>query len=85
MLADVVGLLRCPVCADGFELRDSLTCSQGHAYDVARQGYVNLLGAAAPGTADTADMVRAREQFLGAGHYARLSDLVAEAAGTGSG
>ena len=49
-----------------------------HSFDRARQGYVNLMpGDAAPGTADTADMVQAREEFLRAGHYDPLAALLA--------
>lgn len=86
MLADVVRLLRCPAC--GAELHaapGSLRCNANHAFDVARQGYVNLLAGAAHGTADTTSMVQARAQFLAAGHYAPLAHLVAEAAGGGEG
>jgi 23S rRNA (guanine745-N1)-methyltransferase len=54
-----------------------LRCAEGHSFDIARQGYVNLV----PGQGDTAPMVEARESFLGAGHYRRLgSALVEEAA-----
>ena len=60
-----------------------LRCDAGHAFDVARQGYVNLLGAAAPGSADTAGMVQARAEFLAAGHYRPFAEAVAVAAGEG--
>jgi 23S rRNA (guanine745-N1)-methyltransferase len=75
-------LLRCPVCGSGFaEAGRSLRCASGHNYDVAHQGYVNLLpGGARPGTADTAEMVAARETFLAAGHFAGLRDLVCDVA-----
>lgn len=78
-------LLRCPVCASGFE-RDAgtLRCASGHSFDIARQGQVNLLGRAAPANADTPAMIAARERFLGAGHYAPIRTLVAAAA-AGSG
>jgi 23S rRNA (guanine745-N1)-methyltransferase len=70
------------VCGSGLERStSSLHCSQGHAFDVARQGYVNLLvGSRAPGNADTPAMVEAREQFLAAGHYEALPQLLAECA-----
>jgi 23S rRNA (guanine745-N1)-methyltransferase len=46
-------------------------------YDIARQGYVNMLpGDARPGTADTAEMVQARRDFLAAGHYSSLVALL---------
>lgn len=58
-----------------------LLCEEGHAFDVARPGYISLLaGAGAAGTADTAEMVAERAAFLGDGHYAGIADLVAELA-----
>lgn len=82
MLADVVEYLRCPVCGEPVSLdTGSLCCRLGHAYDVARQGYVNLLpGGAVPGTADTAQMVAARDEFLGRGHYDPIVVAVADMA-----
>jgi 23S rRNA (guanine745-N1)-methyltransferase len=73
------GFLSCPVCGGELRTTDrSLRCGQRHTFDRARQGYVNLLpGDAAWGTADTADMVRAREEFLRSGHYAPLAALLA--------
>jgi 23S rRNA (guanine745-N1)-methyltransferase len=59
----------------------ALRCADGHSFDIARQGYVNLMpGGARPGTADTAEMVAAREAFLSAGHYAPLAEAVADLA-----
>ncbi|MFC5754807.1 putative RNA methyltransferase [Actinomadura rugatobispora] len=80
MLADVVEHLACPVCGDSLALQTSaLRCPAGHAFDIARQGYANLLsGHARPGTADTPEMVRARESFLGAGHFAPLTELLSD-------
>jgi 23S rRNA (guanine745-N1)-methyltransferase len=77
MLADVVDLLRCPVCSHDLGLDDgSLRCPAGHSFDIARQGYVNLV----PGRADTPEMVEARDAFLSAGHYRPLSEALAEEA-----
>lgn len=76
----------CPVCGASFALSGPvLRCATGHAFDVARQGYVNLMpGGARPGTADSTEMVADRAAFLGAGHYAplaqALADLASEAA-----
>ncbi|GAA4223813.1 23S rRNA (guanine745-N1)-methyltransferase [Streptosporangium album] len=84
MLADVVDFLICPVCGDEFSLGDRvLRCPQGHAFDVAKQGYVSLLtGSQAPGTADSTAMVAAREAFLGAGYFGPLAEAVAGACRT---
>lgn len=82
MLADALGCIECPGC--GLPLAEeggALRCESGHTYDIARQGYVNLLpGGASAGTADTAEMVAAREVFLGKGHYAAIAEAVATAA-----
>lgn len=55
----------------------SLVCESRHSFDMARAGYVNLLGRAAPGNADTTQMVAARDRFLGAGHYRPITEAVA--------
>lgn len=69
-------MCRSPLTAEGGTLR----CGQGHTFDVARHGYVNLLGGgAATGTADTAEMVAAREAFLGARHYEHIAEALAAA------
>src|SRR5690606_7840195 len=83
VLADVVHHLVCPVCGADLALVDrGLRCPSGHTFDIARQGYANLLpGNARPGTADTPEMVRAREAFLTAGHFAALADNLARDVG----
>ncbi|MDG4793380.1 putative RNA methyltransferase [Micromonospora sp. WMMD1082] len=81
----VVDRLRCPVC--GEPLAEAVTgasralrCPRGHSFDIARQGYVNLLAGRAPHGGDTAEMVAARADFLAAGHYDVISAALAEAA-----
>ncbi len=79
VIVDWYGLLECPVCRAGLERRGgSLACTNGHCFDVARQGYVNLLsGGARPGTADTREMIEARVAFFASGHFRPLIDAVA--------
>jgi SAM-dependent methyltransferase len=76
-----VELLICPHC--GGELREnggSLICSRGHTMNIARQGYVSLLGRdSGTHTADSAEMVAARERFLAAGHFQPLVEALVEA------
>ena len=81
-------IIRCPLCAAPLErVGKSLVCTgseKRHTYDVAREGYVNLLP---PGkgknahTGDDAAMVRARMEFLSTGAYEKLSDEVARLIG----
>jgi 23S rRNA (guanine745-N1)-methyltransferase len=82
VLDDALDLLECPHCAGGLSRSGgSVTCANGHAFDVARSGYLSLLpGDAKLGTADTAEMVAAREAFLGAGHFEPLAEALGEEA-----
>lgn len=77
-----MAVLRCSVCATPLHPEGrSLRCARRHSFDIAKQGYVNLLHAkVAAGTADTSEMVAARAEFLATGHYAPLVTLLAEAA-----
>jgi 23S rRNA (guanine745-N1)-methyltransferase len=80
-LADALGLLACPHCGAELALDGaSVRCATGHAFDVARQGYLNLLSGARHPEGDSAAMVEARERFLAAGHFAPLERAVVEAA-----
>lgn len=78
-------LLACPVCAGELTRRDGVVgCPAGHRFDVARQGYLTLLGAGSrTDTGDTADMVAARQEFLDAGHFGPLTEAIVAAAGDG--
>lgn len=75
------GLLECPVCHAPLATADrSMRCPAGHAFDIARQGYVNLLsGRAHTKTGDTPEMLAARAAFLAAGHFAPLTLAIAGA------
>jgi 23S rRNA (guanine745-N1)-methyltransferase len=82
MLDDALDLLACPHCAGALSrCGGSVTCVNGHTFDVARSGYLSLLpGDAKLGSADTAEMVAAREAFLGAGHFEPLAEALADEA-----
>lgn len=73
-------LLRCPVCEEKITCSEMLcTCEHGHSFDVARQGYVNLLlaqqrNSKQPG--DSREMVLSRSRFLDAGYYQPVSDAL---------
>lgn len=83
-MENMINLLVCPHCGTPLSRENkSLRCDAGHTFDIAKAGYVNLLP---PGkeknarTGDERDMVKAREEFLSAGHYAAISDALADAA-----
>jgi 23S rRNA (guanine745-N1)-methyltransferase len=80
---DLVAVLRCPVCGESLALSGrTASCPSRHAFDLAKQGYLNLLPAASTGIeGDSAEMIEARSAFLGSGFYAPIRDtLIARAA-----
>lgn len=74
--------LLCPVCGIRLDRQERCwRCGNNHSFDLARQGYVNLLTvdrkhARHPG--DTKEMVAARKAFLDGGFYAPIAELVRE-------
>lgn len=75
-------LLRCPMDQTPLQVQGrSLLCQQGHSFDIARRGYVNLLGAGDKRSRDPGDskeMVVARQGFLNGGHYQAIAERVFE-------
>ena len=74
--------LICPICGKELNKTDkSYACPDGHSFDIARQGYVNLLTVQQkhslnPG--DTREQVLSRRAFLEAGYYAPIADALIE-------
>lgn len=77
-------VLRCPICGMELEREEkSWRCGSGHSFDIARQGYVNLLPvqfkhSRNPG--DTRQQVLARRAFLESGSYLPIAQAVSGAA-----
>ncbi|MBL4781279.1 MAG: methyltransferase domain-containing protein [Porticoccaceae bacterium] len=77
--------LACPIDTQRLVLHDrQLRCANGHSFDLARQGYVNLLPvqhkrSKHPG--DSKAMVAARQRFLDTAVYAPVADLLATTLG----
>ncbi len=80
--AQAVEYLICPHCGGALRQNGaSLICSGGHTSNIARQGYVSLLGRhAGTHTADSAAMIAARERVLGAGLFEPVAAALVEAA-----
>ena len=68
--------LICPICGEQLNLQQKrMVCVNSHSFDIARQGYVNLLPVQQkhslnPG--DTREQVLSRREFLDAGFYAPI-------------
>jgi 23S rRNA (guanine745-N1)-methyltransferase len=71
----------CPVCSADLEaIERRYACANGHSFDRAKEGYVNLLLAQHKKTADPGDgpaMMQARREFLSTGHYDFLAERIA--------
>ena len=76
--------LICPLCGKQLKkLEKNYCCENNHSFDIARQGYVNLLTVQQkhslnPG--DTREQVLSRRAFLEEGYYAPIADALAEEA-----
>jgi len=75
-------LLRCPICRLGLDARvGALACPNRHSFDLAREGYVNLLPGSRRRPADGGDrpeQLRHRRAFLDAGHFDFITAKIAE-------
>ena len=76
--------LICPICGKELNLSGrQYSCNDRHSFDLARQGYVNLLTVQQkhslnPG--DTREQVLSRREFLEAGYYAPIADALCRTA-----
>lgn len=78
-----MNILTCPVCAQHLERFDRIyKCAGGHSFDIAKEGYVNLLKSSKPGDnkGDNKEMARSRRDFLNKGFYRPLADKITECA-----
>ena len=74
----------CPVCRSGLSKNEkTYTCDNGHSFDIAKSGYVNLLMLSGKGKqhGDDREMIRARSDFLNRGFYDKLSLEICKCAG----
>lgn len=80
MIEPVTNLI-CPLDQQPLQQHDmSWRCNSGHSYDIAKQGYVNLLPVQKKRSKDPGDskaMIQARRRFLSQGFYQPLAEQVA--------
>ena len=70
-------MLICPVCGEKLMFCDKvMCCGNGHSFDVAKEGYVNLLRSSKSGDLIGDDKIsaRMRRDFLNKGYYAPLME-----------
>lgn len=73
-------MLLCPICQSPLTLTNKQwACVNRHSFDIAKEGYVNLLAVQhkrSKNPGDNADMIQARQQFMHGGHYQFLADAI---------
>ncbi len=84
-------VFKCPSCHNRLQTATaegakSYRCSNNHNFDMAKEGYLNLLLAQHkrsrnPGDSD--DMIRSRQRFLNGGYYQTLADAIVKQVGIG--
>lgn len=71
--------LKCPICSSAFSAGNndrSLTCSHGHNFDIARQGYVNFCGGFMGKLYENKELFRARRNIYDAGFFEGVEKAV---------
>ena len=75
-----MSVLTCPVCGEKLNMdgAKTLKCCNNHSFDIAKQGYVNLLLTSKSGDkkGDSRESAHARREFLQKGYYSFLRDYV---------
>jgi len=73
---------QCPLCQQPLSLNQrTYACPNNHQFDMAKEGYVNLMPAHHKRSKDPGDnkeMMQARRRFLEGGHYDPMRDKVAQ-------
>ncbi|MDN5994647.1 MAG: methyltransferase domain-containing protein [Lactococcus lactis] len=70
-------IISCPVCSHLLiKEQNTYKCENNHTFDLAKEGYLNLLLNAKKTSGDSKEMMAARRDFLAKGYYEKLSDRV---------
>ncbi len=80
LITEYEAMLACPICSGPMQLMQmantgSLRCSRGHCFDIAKQGYVNLLPHPPRGTYDKS-MFEARRRVSASGFFEPLLERI---------
>jgi 23S rRNA (guanine745-N1)-methyltransferase len=74
-------MLICPVCSEPLQFEERTAfCANGHRFDMAKEGYVNLLRGTKSGNliGDDKTSARCRRDFLNKGYYSALKNAVCD-------
>lgn len=72
-------MISCPKCKHKLiKVNNSFVCDNKHCFDIARQGYVNLVLSKPSNSGDNPAMVEARTRFLEKNYYQKLKNRMVE-------
>lgn len=79
LMSEYITLFSCPICAKKMQVREqgSLVCTENHAFDVAKQGYVNMMTHAAS-SKYSKELFESRKAIIDSGLYDLLEGKIAE-------
>jgi 23S rRNA (guanine745-N1)-methyltransferase len=77
-----IGLFACPICQESMQVYDQgrLICSANHSFDIAKQGYVNMLTHSVA-SKYSKDLFESRKAIIDSGLYDPLEEKIAELIG----
>ncbi|UHP09349.1 methyltransferase domain-containing protein [Listeria marthii] len=78
-MEESIALLACPICGSAFEFSEprSFVCSERHAFDIAKPGYLHLLKQAHKTKYDQA-LFESRKKIIASGFFGKLIERVTE-------
>ena len=79
LMNDHIALFACPICTGQMHVREqgSLVCTANHSFDVAKQGYVNMMTHAAS-SKYSKELFESRKAIIDSGLYDLLEEKIAE-------
>ncbi len=77
-----IELFACPICQESMQVYEQgrLTCTANHSFDIAKQGYVNMLTHGAT-SKYSKDLFESRKKIIDSGLYDPLEEKIAELIG----
>ena len=76
-MSTVITMIQCPKCAEALQQEAKrFVCKNNHSFDIAKEGYVNLLLKNSTNHGDNKAMVQARSHFLNQDYYKPLAELL---------
>ena len=79
LMNDHIELFACPICKKKMDVREqgNLCCEENHSFDIAKQGYVNMMTHAAT-SKYSRELFESRSAIIASGLYDRLEEAISK-------